>query len=86
MFGEFQRIFKGEAFARCMAPLRVLWEAPEDPMACYHNVFIQFQLESMICSYFEDVGQHRGGYQQLIPRTYAVLSDRLRGCLGAVGK
>ena len=67
MFGEFQRIFKGEAFARCMAPLRVLWEAPEDPMACYHNVFIQFQLESMICSYFEDVGQHRGGTSSLFP-------------------
>ena len=67
MFGEFQRIFKGEAFARCMAPLRALWEAPEDPMADYHNVYIQFQLESMICSYFEDVGKHRGGTSSLFP-------------------
>jgi hypothetical protein len=59
-WNDFQRIFKGEAFANSMYPLRALWESGDRYMERYHNTFIQYHLETLIRDYFHELCVTKG--------------------------
>ena len=87
MWGEFQRIFKGDGFASCVGQLRTLWEAADDPIAHYHNVYIHFQMEALICSYYEDIGGHSGeGVHWVVPSPTVAVPAGLCGGVDSAGR
>ena len=86
-WGDFQRVFKGEAFYKCTAPFRDLWESAHKYMENYHNVYIQFQIENMIRDYFHELcftrgtdcvsipGQRLGGQMESVSLLQKMVAD-----------
>ena len=54
-FDAFLGILKGDAFKRCMDPIRELWTEPGALVHQYHAVFLQYHLENMLRDYYQDI-------------------------------
>ena len=57
---RFSQALKGEAFAGCMQPISSLLHQADDPLRQYHDIYIQYQLEGLLCSYYGEVCKHQG--------------------------
>ena len=68
MWGSFQRIFKGEAFADCIKPVRDLWERKAVMLKQFNNDYLQSKLESLVRVYYEEVFTVRGQFSRLYPQ------------------
>lgn len=66
-FMSFQRVFKGEAFADGMRLFRELALNTTDPLKNFHDVFIQFELEGVLCAYFREVTKLKGDFSKKYP-------------------
>ena len=65
-FDAFLGILKGDAFKRCMDPIRDLWMEPGSLVHQYHAVFLQFHLEKMIRDYYQDITMSTGKAARLM--------------------
>jgi hypothetical protein len=64
---RFTQALKGEAFAGCMQPINALLHRADDPLRVYHDIYIQYQLEGLLCAYYGEVCKLQGRKSKRYP-------------------
>jgi hypothetical protein len=63
----FCRALKGEVFKDCMKPIIVLIKRIDQPMRIYDDIYIQYQIEGLLCAYYSEVCKHEGQRSKRFP-------------------
>ena len=63
----FCRALKGNVCKGCMKPITDLINREDNPMKICDDVYIQYQLEGLLCSYYSEVCKHEGRRSKQFP-------------------
>ena len=63
----FCRALKGEVFLDCMKPIIDLIKRIDNPLRIYDDVYIQYQVEGLLCAYYSEVCKHEGQRSKQFP-------------------
>ena len=63
----FCRALKGDVFEGCMRPITDLMKRADNPLRIYHDIYLQFQLEGLFCTYYGEICKHEGTKSKKFP-------------------
>ena len=63
----FCRALKGSVFRDCMKPIIDFIKRDDQPLNIYDDIYLQYQVEGVLCAYYNEVCKHEGRQSKQFP-------------------